>query len=97
MMIQMDFWTGVDQDVAAAKRIVEEGLTSSRYVDLQLPWSVTVSQLIQDSYFAVRLRAKGYVLDVRFEKAFETDVTERVLAAFHEARIQPPAVLHRNS
>jgi small-conductance mechanosensitive channel len=95
MMIQMDFWTGVDQDVARAKEIVGEALTASRYTDLRLPWAVTVSQQIHDSYFAVRLRAKAYVLDVRFEKAFETDVTERVLEAFRDAEIQPPAVLHR--
>jgi hypothetical protein len=36
------------------------------------------------------------VLYVQFEKAFETDVTERVLTAFREAKIQPPAVLHRS-
>ncbi len=53
------------------------------------------SQVIRESYFAVRLRAKAYVLDVRYEKAFETDVTERALAAFREAGIEPPAVLHR--
>lgn len=97
MMIQMDFWIGIDQDVAGAKQIVGESLTSSRYVDIELPWVVTVSQEIYDNYFAIRLRAKGYVLDVRFEKAFETDVTERVLEGFRDAGIQPPAVLHRSS
>jgi len=96
MMIQMDFWTGVDQDVVRAKGIVGEALTASRFADLELPWSVTLSQEIHDSYFAVRLRAKAYVLDVRFEKAFETDVTERVLEGFRGAGIQPPAVLHRS-
>jgi small-conductance mechanosensitive channel len=95
MMIQMDFWIGVDQDLARAKRLVEEALTSSRYVHLGRTWAVTVSQVIEGGYFAVRLRAKAYVLDVRFEKAFESDVTERVLEAFHQANIRPPAVLHR--
>jgi hypothetical protein len=95
-MIQMDFFIGVDQDLPRAKRVVEESLTLSRYVDLELPWTVTVSQSIKDNYFAVRLRAKAYVLDVRFEKVFETDVTERVLEGFRAAGIQPPAVLHRN-
>ncbi len=96
MMIQMDFWIGLDQDVATAKRIVAEALTSSRYISLALPWAVNLSEVIHDSYLAVRLRAKGYVLDVRFEKAFETDVTERVLEGFHAAAIAPPAVLHRS-
>ncbi len=96
MMVQMDFFVGPDQDVDLAKRIVTEALTSSRFVHLKHAWAVLVNQVIHESYFAVRLRAKAYVLDVRFEKAFETDVTERVLAAFREEKIQPPAVLHRS-
>lgn len=31
-----------------------------------------------------------------YEKAFETDMTLRVLEAFAENGIQPPAILHRN-
>ncbi len=96
MMVQMDFFIGADQNVARAKRIVQEALTTSRYVHLQRPWNVLVNEVVQDSYFAIRLRAKAYVLDVRFEKAFETDVTERVLSGFREAGVQPPAILHRD-
>jgi hypothetical protein len=42
-----------------------------------------------------RSRAAPYVLDVKYEKAFETDVHIRVQKAFREAGIQLPAVLHR--
>jgi len=97
MMIQMDFLVGIDQDLALARRVVEEGLTSSRYIHLKRPWAVLVKTVTQDSYFAVRLRAKGYVLDVKYEKAFESDVTERVLEGFSKHGIQPPAVLHRSA
>lgn len=96
MMVQMDFFVGADQDVAVAKRVVSEALTTSRFVSLNQPWAVVVNQVIHDSYFAVRLRAKAYVLDVRFEKAFETDVTERVLAGFRDLGVAAPAVLHRS-
>lgn len=95
MLIQMDFFVGVDQDVALAKRLVEESLVSNRYVYLGKPWVVLVNQVIEGRYFAVRLRAKAYVLDVQYEKAFETDVTERVLDAFRAHGVGPPAVLHR--
>jgi len=97
MMIQMDFYVGPDQDVAKAKKIVQEAITTSRYVHLKLPWAVLMNQMIHENYVAVRLRAKAYVLDVRFEKAFETDVNERVLGAFRDAGIAPPAILHRGS
>jgi small-conductance mechanosensitive channel len=96
MLIQMDFFIGADQDVAHAKRLVEECLTSSRYVYQKKPWVVLVNQVIEKEYFAVRLRAKAYVLDVQYEKAFETDVNERVLEAFQTASILPPALLHRS-
>ncbi|UCF67080.1 MAG: mechanosensitive ion channel, partial [Acidobacteriota bacterium] len=97
MMVQLDFFVGIDQDVERAKKIVSEALTTSRYVHLGRRWALVVNQVIQDSYVAVRLRAKAYVLDVKFEKDFESDVTERVLAAFGEAGIKPPAVLHRSA
>lgn len=93
MMIQMDFFLGLDQDIPRAKKIVQEALTTSRYVHLKLPWTVLVNQVSQGEHFAVRLRAKAYVLDVRFEKAFETDVNERVLARFQAEGIRPPATL----
>jgi small-conductance mechanosensitive channel len=96
MMIQMDFFIGLDQDLARAKQIVTESLTSSRYFSTARRWSVTVSEVAQDSYLALRLRAKAYVLDVRFEKAFETDVTERVIESFRADCIEPPAVIHRS-
>jgi small-conductance mechanosensitive channel len=96
MMVQMDFFIGLDQDLARAKEVVTEALTSSRYFSTARPWSVLVSQVLQDSYLALRLRAKAYVLDVRFEKAFETDVTERVVEGLAEAEVKPPAVLHRS-
>ena len=41
-------------------------------------------------------KARPYVLDVKFEKPFETDVHIRVQRAFREHDVQPPAVLHRH-
>jgi small-conductance mechanosensitive channel len=95
MLIQLDFFIGTDQDIVLAKRLVEESITSSRYVYNRKPWVVLVSQVAVENCFAVRLRAKAYVLDVQYEKAFETDVTTRTLESFALHGIQPPAVLHR--
>lgn len=97
MLIQQDFYVGVDQDVPRAKSIVEEALTSSCYFYPDLPWTVLVNQVQLENMIAVRLRAKAYVLELRYEKAFESDVAQRVLEAFQAERILPPAVLHRPS
>jgi small-conductance mechanosensitive channel len=91
MMIQVDFYLGLDQDIIRAKQIVAEALTSSRYIALDRVWKVLVSSVVEQSYIAARVRAKAYVIDVRFEKDFESDVCERVFAAFREHGIRPPA------
>ena len=96
MLIQQDFHIGIDQDFALAKRLVAEAITSSRFAYLKKRWNVSVNQVVVDNYFAIRIRSKVYVLDVQYEKALETDVTERVMTAFREHGIRPPAVLHRS-
>lgn len=95
MLIQMDFFVGIDQDVAVAEQLVGDALTSCRYAYTKKPWVVLVNQVLENNVLSVRLRAKAYVLDVKYEKAFETEVTKRVMGAFREHRILPPAVLHR--
>ncbi|WP_394822730.1 mechanosensitive ion channel family protein [Pendulispora albinea] len=95
MMIQMDFYVAVDQDTSLAESLVGDALTSCRYVYTKKPWVVLVNQVLEHGMVAIRLRAKAYVLDVQYEKAFETDVTKRVLAAFHEHHIVPPRVMQR--
>jgi hypothetical protein len=94
MQIVIDFFVAQDVDLARAKRIALEALRTSRFVYLEKPAVVLVNDLIHENYLATRLRAKAYVVDVRHEKAFETDVTERVKAAFAKAGIRPPAMLH---
>lgn len=96
MMVVMDFHIGVDQDVAVARSIVNEAAITSRYVYLPKPVVVLVSQVIIGNYVAIRLRLKSYVLDTKYEKAFETDVNLRVLGAFREHEIMPPAMLRRS-
>ncbi len=96
MLVQMDFLIGQDQDITLAKRLVESSLTSSRYVYQEKPWSVLVSQVVKENMVGVRLRAKAYVLDVMYEKPFESDVTERVLEAFRRHAILPPAMYLAN-
>ncbi len=95
MLIQMDFYVGVDQDIALARQLVEQSILSNRYVYTRKPWNVLINQVFHGESLAVRLRAKAYVLDVQYEKAYENDVTERVMDAFQKQGVLPPAVLHR--
>jgi small-conductance mechanosensitive channel len=96
MQIMVDFLIGVDQNAAHAKEIVREAAVTSRYVYLPNPVVVLVNQVVVGDYLALRIRLKAYVLDTKYEKAFETDVTLRVLDEFSQQGIEPPAVLHRS-
>jgi small-conductance mechanosensitive channel len=95
MQVAMDFHVGPDQDVALAREIVTEAAVSSRYVYLPKPVVVLVSQVITQNYVAVQLKLRAYVLDTKYEKAFVTDVNLRVLEAFGDHGVLPPAILHR--
>ncbi len=97
MLVQQDFYIGLDQDVSRAKAIVAECLTTSRYFLPDEPSAVLICQVRLGDTVAARLRAKAYVVELRYEKLFESDVAERVMKAFHDEQIAPPAVLSRNS
>lgn len=95
MQVTMVFDIGMDQDVTRAREIVTEAAVSSRFVHLPKPVVVHVEQVIHQSYVAVRLKLKAYVLDTQYEKSFQTDVNLRVLEAFRSKGILPPAMLVR--
>lgn len=97
MQVVMDFHIGSDQKVLLAREVVSEAAVSSRYAYLPKPVVVLVEQVMSSDLVAIRLRLKAYVLDIKYEKAFVTDVNLRVLQAFGKHSIKPPAVLHRTS
>ncbi len=90
-MCVFQYWIGCNEDFDRAKRIVYEAAASSRYVYLEKPISVALKEGPVPNgaeRFAIQLTAKAYVLDGRYETAFGTDVTERVLRAFRTAGIR---------
>lgn len=97
MMVQVDLLIGIDQDLKEARRLLSEVVTTSRFTNLNRPWAVLGSQVVEDSYLALKLTAKAYVVDARLEKAFQDDLTGRALDAFAGAGIKAPAVLIRRA
>ncbi len=96
MQIVIDFHIGLDQNATLASDLIREAAATSRFVYLPKPIVVLVSQVLLDQCVALRLRLKLYVLDTQYEKAMETDVTLRVMDAFSNHGIRPPAILHRD-
>lgn len=95
MQVAMDFYIGVDQDAKLAAELIREACLTSPYVFLSEPIPVLAKQVILHDYVAFHIKARPYVFDCKYEKAFETDVHFRVLEVFREHAIGPPAVVHR--
>lgn len=95
MQVAMRFFIGIDQDVDRARQIIEEAALTSRYVFLDKPVAITVVQVLEGGYAAIKLTCRAYVLDTQYEQTFQTDVNLRVLRAMRTANVRGPAVLHR--
>ncbi|HVZ32738.1 MAG TPA: mechanosensitive ion channel domain-containing protein [Polyangiaceae bacterium] len=95
MQVAMDFYVGLDQDVNKAAEIIHEACLTSPYVFLGQPIPLLARQLLLRDHAAFHLKARPYVFDCKYEKAFETDVHFRVLEAFRQHAIRPPALLHQ--
>lgn len=95
MQIVVDFYIGLDQDVHRARELIREAAATSRYIYLPKPIDVRAAQKPLDGCVAMHIWLKAYVLDTKYEKDFETDVTLRVHSAFADHDILPPLILQR--
>ncbi len=96
MQTVVDFYIGLDQDVHRARDLIREAAATSRYIYLPKPIDVRAAQKPLDGCVSMHMRLKAYVLDTKYEKDFETDVTLRVHRAFSDHDILPPLILQRN-
>lgn len=93
MMVTMDFHVALDSDIGLARDLLHETVVTSRYVYLKKPVAVVIEEVPVAHRIAIRLKAKAYVLDVRFEKAFQTDVYVRATEAFGKNGIKRPPLV----
>ena len=89
MMIVIDLYIHPEADAEKAMKILKEALITSKYVVISKKYPYTV--LLEDFPFYKRVRAKGYVNDLRLEFEFKSEVTRRAWTEFRNQGIQPPA------
>jgi small-conductance mechanosensitive channel len=97
MQVPMVFHVGIDQRARLAMELVREACLTSRYVYMGQEVRVAMKQVLLENLPALQITARPYVLDTKYEKDFETDVHLRVLEAFEEHHIDPPALLIRDT
>lgn len=90
MMVVTDFHLAIDEAVERARDIVFDVIVTSRFVYLKKPVSFAIEEVALPDRLAIRLRAKAYVLDVRYEKAFQSDIVLRAERLFREQGIRRP-------
>lgn len=78
MMVVCDFHVALDADLSRAKEICYAVAATSRFVYLKKRVTILASEVTLAERLALRVRVKGYVLDCRYEKEFETDIVSRV-------------------
>jgi small-conductance mechanosensitive channel len=90
MMVTMDFHVALDADLTLARDLVHETVVTSRFTYMKKPVAVVVAETAASGRVVMRLRAKAYVMDVRFEKEFQTDVFLRGTEALRSRGIKRP-------
>jgi small-conductance mechanosensitive channel len=93
MMVVMDFHVALDADVKLARDLLHEVVVTSRYVYLKKPVTIVLSEVAIAERLAIRLQVKAYVLELRYEKEFQSDVYLRAIGELGQHGIKRPALL----
>lgn len=90
MMIVVNFHTSIHEDIERVKALIHEVVVTSRFVYLEKPVIIVVEEVDFAMTSALRFIVKSYVLDVRYEKALQTDIVTRVSEVFRNEKIARP-------
>lgn len=90
MMIEINFHVDLASDISLARKLLHEAAITSRFVFLKKPVSIVLTEVNFSERPAMQIRVKCYVIDVRFEKALQSDILLRGNEALKAAGISRP-------
>lgn len=76
-------------NITELKEIAYKAAISSRYVYLNKPVVVLVENVMQERNFALKLKIKAYVLDIRYEFLLKSEITELILEELNRRELIP--------
>ncbi|MCD4822620.1 MAG: mechanosensitive ion channel family protein [Methanococcoides sp.] len=88
MMVVTDIFLEHGSDMKIARKLLKEAVVTSRFVYMSEKHPITI--LTKDFPFYIRLRAKAYTRDLRYEFNFESDVSSRAWKELKKKGIKPP-------
>lgn len=90
MMVVVDFHVALDADIELAQNLIHEVIVTSRFAYLKKPVVFVLNEVVVAERLAIQIKAKAYVLDVHYEKAFQSDIVKRISRLFLEKNIARP-------
>ena len=97
MMVVVNFYLALDCDLKMAKRIIHEAIMISKYSYLKMPVTIVIEEEKINGIIALKLSAKSYVFDVKYEKAFQSDIVAKVEEWFIEKEVKRPVFNFSNA
>lgn len=90
MMVVSCFHTALDENIDMIRDILNEVVITSRFAYLSKPVIINIDEVEVGMKLALKFSVKAYVLDVRYEKAFSTDIMTRGTEVFNLKSIKRP-------
>lgn len=95
MMVVATFNLSLNTNLKLAEDVLKEVVATSRFAYLKKPISIVFNEENQGELFWMKMTVKAYVLDVRYEKAFLSDIIVRGNEAILDNRIDRPQKIFR--
>jgi len=90
MMVVSSFHLDLNNDIERVKDLIKEVIVTSRFSYLKKDISFTITEVVLHDKLALKIDAKSYVMDVHYEKAFQSDVITTVNSLFQKHQIARP-------
>lgn len=88
-----EFFLPPDIEISKVKQLAQEAAAVSRYVYLNKPIAVIIKNEIHQGRSLLKMRLKAYVLDIRYEFAFMSEMTEIVMQELILAGLVEPKAM----
>jgi len=88
-----EFFLPADIDIKRARDLAYRIAAVSRYIYLKKPIAIIFKNEINQGRSMLKLRLKAYVLDIRYEFAFASEMTETVMSEFLKNKLVDPSQL----
>jgi small-conductance mechanosensitive channel len=90
MMVETFFYVAIDEDFDKIKNLIYEVIVTSRFAYLNKPIIIDAKEIEFIRQLTLMIVVKAYVLDTKYEKAFQTDIVVRTNKVFREHKIRRP-------